>query len=44
MHTALKFVGRSIVQLIDLLASSCKESLDDRPQIDGSNLLGDYNF
>ena len=44
MHTALKLVGRSIAQVINLLASSCQQSLDDTPQIDGSKLLGDYNF
>jgi hypothetical protein len=44
IHTALKLVGRSIAQVIGLLASTCEQSLDDRPQTDGSKLLGDYNF
>lgn len=44
MHTALKLVGRSIAQVVDFLALSCEQSLADTPQMDGSRLLGDYNF
>lgn len=44
IHTALKFVGRSIAQLIGLFGSTCEQSLDDRPQIDGSEFVGDHNF
>lgn len=43
-HTTLKLVGRSIAQVIDILASTCERPLDDQPHTDGSKLIGDYNF
>lgn len=38
--TGLVFVG----QIVGLLVSSIKPETNDRPQGDGSDMFGDYNF
>jgi hypothetical protein len=43
-YTALKFVGHAIAKVVDLMASTSELPPDDRPQTDGSELVGDHNF